>query len=542
MVPVGAVSNRCRCRPASCGVSPIVVADLVADHHEGLRDLPPLRRATRAELDALLREPPPEAPGDVDDALRVAAEVVMGHMQLGHHPRYFARVPSPSTEVGPLADALAAGFNAIATSWAGGSGPTALELVVTDWLAQLLGMPAGHRGRVRLGRLESSLTAFAAARPARMGGHDPDATVYCSAQTHASLPRALRALGFAGDRCGSCPATTPSACRPKRWPRRSPPTARPGCGRFARSPTRGRRTPGRSIRCSALADLAASKGLWLHVDGAYGAPAALTNRARCCWRAWGAPTRWRRPAQVAVRAVRVRVLLVREPGLLAGAFSLDGRRVPGRHDERRRPLRDRSLQLTRATRALKLWLTIETFGVDESARRSRAGSRWPSTPRRPAADAPAGRSSRPRSWRSSTSRTERRRSGAIAAALLAEGYAVASSTVLDGRAASCGCARSTRARPRPRSTRRSPGWMPSARRRRSATSVRRSAADSGCSSASWASASAISRSRARRRPGRRHRGAHRRPGPRGRARDGRDARAAAGARRGAARRAIASGS
>src|SRR4051812_20968249 len=111
-----------------------VVADLVADHIEGIRELPPLRLASREQMDAVLREPVPEQPGDVDAALATAAEVVLAHMQLTAHPRYFARVPGPSSPVGPLADALASGFNAIATSWAGSAGPTTLELVVTDWL------------------------------------------------------------------------------------------------------------------------------------------------------------------------------------------------------------------------------------------------------------------------------------------------------------------------------------------------------------------------------------------------------------------------
>src|SRR4051794_41696531 len=67
-------------------------------------------------------------------------------MQHGDHPRFFARVPSPSNGVSALGDALAAGFNAFAGSWAGGSGPAALELVVLDWLRELCGLADGTEG------------------------------------------------------------------------------------------------------------------------------------------------------------------------------------------------------------------------------------------------------------------------------------------------------------------------------------------------------------------------------------------------------------
>src|SRR3712207_1673339 len=122
------------------------VVDLVVAHVEGLRDAPPIRTGERAHLDALLREPPPEAPGDVDAALDLLAHEVLAHMQHGDHPRFYARVPSPSNPVGALGDALAAGFNVFAGSWAGGSGPATLELVVLDWLRELCGLPAGTEG------------------------------------------------------------------------------------------------------------------------------------------------------------------------------------------------------------------------------------------------------------------------------------------------------------------------------------------------------------------------------------------------------------
>src|SRR5947209_1634223 len=166
------------------------VVDLIVAHLEGLHDTPPIRTASRAELDALLREPPPEGPGDVDAALDLLATHVLANMQHGDHPRFFARVPSPSNAVSVLGEALAAGFNAIATSWAGGSGPAALELVVLDWLRELCGLPAPMEGILLGGGSLAALTALAAARHERPGD-----VAYVSDQTHASNLRALRIIG-----------------------------------------------------------------------------------------------------------------------------------------------------------------------------------------------------------------------------------------------------------------------------------------------------------------------------------------------------------
>jgi glutamate/tyrosine decarboxylase-like PLP-dependent enzyme len=409
------------------------VTDLVADQLEGIRERPPLRTGTRAGLDAVLREPPPEAPGDLDDALRVAADVVLGHMQLGHHPRYFARVPSPSSEVGPLADALAAGFNAIATSWTGASGPTALELVVTDWLAQLLGMPPGTEGVFVSGGSMSSLTAFAAARLARLGGHDPDATVYCSAQTHASLPRALRALGFAGDRVRILPCDGAL-----RLPADAVATAvaadrAAGLRPFLLIANAGTTNTGAVDPLTELADLAAAQGLWLHVDGAYGAPGALTPPGAALLEGMGrADSLAIDPHKWLFAPYECAVLLVREPGLLAGAFAM----APEYLADTTGPepsLRDRSLQLTRMSRALKLWLTIKTFGMAEIRAGVARGIALAEHAEATLRATPGWEIVTPAQLAVVTFAPEAGDPAAIAAALLEEDYAVVSSTVLDGR-------------------------------------------------------------------------------------------------------------
>jgi aromatic-L-amino-acid/L-tryptophan decarboxylase len=108
-----------------------------------------------------------------------------------------------------------------------------------------------------------------------------------------------------------------------------------------------------------LADL----GLWLHVDGAYGAPAVLTEQGRAALAGLDrADALVLDPHKWLFQPYEIGCVLVREPGLLERTFSLSGvylRDTLGGDVN----FRDRSVQLTRGGRALKLWLSIRVFGL-----------------------------------------------------------------------------------------------------------------------------------------------------------------------------------
>lgn len=340
--------------------------DLVVDHLAALRDGPPVRTGTPEELAALLHEAPPEEPGDLDAALELLARDVLPFMQHGDHPRFFARVPSPSNPVSLLGDVLASGTNAIAASWGGGSGPAAVELVVLDWLRTLLGLPDGTEGILLSGGSVSSLTALATARHALHGGHDPAATVYVSDQTHSSILRGLRVLGFARDRVRVL--ETDGAFR---LPADAVAQAIAGDRAAGLRPlcvvaTAGTTNTGAVDPLNALADIARAEGLWLHVDGAYGAPAALTPDGRALLDGLHrADSLAVDPHKWLFQPYECGALLVRRPGALQAAFTMAPEYL--RDTAGSRPLevdfRDRGPQLSRGSRALKLWLSLKAYGV-----------------------------------------------------------------------------------------------------------------------------------------------------------------------------------
>ena len=251
------------------------VVDRVVEHFEHSADGPAIREGSAEQLRAALGGPVPAEPGDPQEAMQTLVDVALASMQHGDHPRYFARVPGPSSYAGVLGEWLGTGFNAIASSWAGASGTATVELVAIDWLRELLGLPGGTEGLLMSGGSLSNMTALAAARHTIGPG-----IAYMSDQTHASIRRALEALGFptgdmrvlpSDDGLRLTAAAVREAVNRDRGEGRDP--------RFIIA-TAGTTNTGAIDELEGLAQLAADEALWFHVDGAYGAPAALCEPGR----------------------------------------------------------------------------------------------------------------------------------------------------------------------------------------------------------------------------------------------------------------------
>src|SRR5688572_11865208 len=162
-------------------------AELVVERIERLPSEPAWRGATRAELEALLREDPPEEGRPAAEVLERAVRDILPIASRVDHPRFFAFVPGSATWPGVLADFLCAGHNTFQGTWLGASGPSQLELVVLDWFREWIGYPETASGLFTSGGSAASLDAFVAAREA--AGTPERATVYMSDQSHSALSR-----------------------------------------------------------------------------------------------------------------------------------------------------------------------------------------------------------------------------------------------------------------------------------------------------------------------------------------------------------------
>jgi aromatic-L-amino-acid decarboxylase len=339
------------------------LVDRVADHWTRLGDGPALREAGAPELSGLGGAVPVE-PGDVEELLEQLVDDAMGHMQHAAHPRFFSRVPSPASFTGILGDWLSTGFNAIAASWAGGAGPSALELIVVEWIRELMGFPAGAEGVLVSGGSLGNMTALAAARHA---GYD--AAVYVSDQTHASIARALRVLGFTPAQVRTIPTGDGFRWAPGAVAAALTEADR---GRAIVVATAGTTNTGAVDPLEELADLSAKRDLWLHVDGAYGAPAALSPAGRVVLSGMErADSLALDPHKWLFQPYDIGCVLVRRPGALEACFAMNPEYLRDAQTtaEGEVDLRNRGLELSRRARAVKLWLTFKVHGADALAER-----------------------------------------------------------------------------------------------------------------------------------------------------------------------------
>ena len=336
------------------------VVDRVVEHFERRDDGPAVVVGSPAELAAALGGPLPVRPGDPLEALETLTTVALTHQQHGDHRRYFARVPGPSSFAGVLGEWLGTGQQTIAASWAGGSGPATVELVVCEWLAAVLGLPAGTEGVLLSGGSMANVTALAAVRNVLGPG-----VVYLTDQTHSSIGRGLRSLGFGSD-LRVLPTDDQLRLRLDLLRSAIADDRRTGRRPLAVVAAAGTTNTGAVDPLPELADLCRAEELWLHIDGAYGAPAALCDPGRYALRGIEqADSVVLDPHKWLFQPYDVGCLLVRRPGVLERAFTmnpeylLDVRARPGEVD-----LRNRSLELTRRSRALKIWMTFRTYGAE----------------------------------------------------------------------------------------------------------------------------------------------------------------------------------
>ncbi len=326
---------------------------------------PVVRSAAPEELRARLLIEPPEGPAGFDEILEGLERDVLPFVARIGHPGYLAFIPGEGTWPGALGDLISSALNVDSCWWLGASGPSALELVVLDWFRRWVGYPEGASGVLVSGGSAANLTALACARDSRIGAMDGRAVVYMSDQTHSSVARGARALGFRSDQVRIIPTDEHAHVRPEAV--RGAIVADHAAGRIplAVVANAGTTVAGAIDPFLELAEICRELDVWLHVDGAYGGFACLTDRGKRALMGMElADSVSLDPHKWLYQPIELGALLVREGHELGRAFEIapDYLTDVAVHD-REVNFSDRGLQLTRACRALKLWMSLRYFGV-----------------------------------------------------------------------------------------------------------------------------------------------------------------------------------
>lgn len=341
------------------------VVDLLAEHFANLQDGPVGAKADPARLISLFDRDPPENGRDPNELVAQLERDVFPNNLHVDHPRFFAFVPGPNNFVSTMADALAAGFNIFNGTWLGGSAAAAVELGIVRWLCRICGFPTAAGGLFVSGGSMANLTALVAARHSLLQDRVEGATVYFSDQTHSSVERALHVIGFAPEQMRKLRSDENFRLSIQNARGAIDKDRAKGLRPFCVIANAGTTNTGAVDPLNELADLAAKEKLWLHIDGAFGAAAILSDRARSLLQGLErADSISLDPHKWLFQSFECGCVLVRDAALLKSAFQIkpDYLRDVHRRLEEFNPC-DYGVQLTRSFRALKVWLSLQTFGL-----------------------------------------------------------------------------------------------------------------------------------------------------------------------------------
>jgi aromatic-L-amino-acid decarboxylase len=300
----------------------------------------------------------------IDELLAACAGVLAAGRRTT--PAFFGYVQSPPAPVGVAADLLASAADQNVTSWRSSPAAAAVEQQTVRWLGDFVGFDRAATGILVSGGSAANLTALLVALRAVT---DPDADrramrVYASAETHFSVAKAATALGvgFAAVPVDGDRRLDPGALRDAIASDRAA-----GLVPICVVANAGTTATGAVDPLDAVAAVASDAAVWMHVDGAYGAPAAADPASRRLFAGL------HRADSVCIDAhkwlyapVDCSALLLHDAAATARAFGAgvdDYVRILATQATETYAFWDHGLELSRRFRALKLWATLRFYGA-----------------------------------------------------------------------------------------------------------------------------------------------------------------------------------
>jgi len=347
--------------------------DIIVEHLTRLREQPVFRPFPRDLAAGYLDADPPEE-GLTADVILDKFEKEIAPYPFGNgHPRFFGWVNPPPSVIGIFADALAAAMN---PSCAGGNHAAIyVEREVIGWFRRILGFPAEAIGLLVSGGSMAALTALAVARhtkcpfDVRSRGLQSVASrlvVYRSGETHGCHQKAIELLGIGSDNLRTVdsslrlvPAALDAAIRND---------VEAGLTPLAVVANAGTVNTGAIDPIDEIAVVCRRHDVWLHVDGAYGAPAVLSERYKSQLSGLEqADSIALDPHKWLYVPVEAGLVLVRNGAAMRAAFSLvpPYLRTDGDIEGVGGPpwFSEYGFQQTRGFRALKVWMAVRYHGL-----------------------------------------------------------------------------------------------------------------------------------------------------------------------------------
>jgi aromatic-L-amino-acid decarboxylase len=356
--------------------------DDMMDYMKTVRERPVWQHVPE-RVKAHFNSPVPQKPQPPEEIYEEFVEKVLPYPMGNIHPRFWGWILGTGTVMGAFAELLAASMN---TNTGGGANHIAnhVEKQVIDWIKEMLGYPQSASGILTSGCSAANIVGLTVARNAKAGFDlrrkglqraTQRMVLYASQEVHSSIQKAVELLGLGSEALRLLPINDYFQIDLETLKTSITKDREDGYMPFCVVGAAGTTNTGSIDDLNALANLCQQENLWLHVDGAFGAWAAIAPKAKN--KVVGIEQadslaldlhKWMyMPYEIGCILVRHeeqhRKAFSLTPDYLAhgeGKLGLTGGDLPW--------FSDYSFQLSRGFRALKAWMSIKEHGSRKYAR------------------------------------------------------------------------------------------------------------------------------------------------------------------------------
>lgn len=344
------------------------VIDAIVTHFVTQHEKLPVVSGTREEMEQLFLKEPPANATNPEEVLDFVVNNIMTNSNIVSHPKSYSFVPGPSNFISAMADALAAGFNIFSGGWQASPAAAAMEINSLNWLLRIFGFPQKRGGGIfTSGGSMANLTALITARNVKCGDNYEKAIIYLSDQAHSSNIKAIRMLGFKKEQIRIIPTDGEFKFSLIKLKNAIAKDRLEGFHPFCLIATAGTTNTGTVDPLNELAEVCKKEDIWFHIDGAYGGFAILSPLGKPLLKGIEkADSLTIDPHKWLYQPYELGCLLVRNHHWLKGTFTEKPeylRDIEGNTSEIN--FYDHGIELTRRFRALKFYMSLKTFGLNE---------------------------------------------------------------------------------------------------------------------------------------------------------------------------------
>ena len=349
--------------------------DTLADFYSSIDQHPVTTGETPTQIKTLLGEEKlPEQGVPVSELLAKTSALLFNHSLFNGHPRFFGYITSSPTQIGALGDLLAAAVNPNVGANILSPVATAIEKQTVKWLAEFIGVSPGYSGLLVSGGNMANFTAFLAARTAKapksikedgLSGASSKMVLYCSKATHTWIEKAAVLFGHGTNAIRWIPTDANNKMNTAALETSIKEDLEKSNHPFIVIGNAGDVSTGVVDDLAEISRISKLYGLWFHIDGAYGMPAAALPQCRSMFIGFDeADSIALDPHKWLYAPLEAGCTLVKNPQHLIDTYSAHPVYYNFDHnaDETSLNYYEYGFQNSRGFRALKVWLALKQVG------------------------------------------------------------------------------------------------------------------------------------------------------------------------------------